>query len=154
MGPAAGRLPAECLRPDRLVVAAAAVASTGLAPGRARSGRLAEHVLAALRDVLAGYRGPGLLDRRARRSWAPLHGRLRERLGGRRAALRVDNLGHGTPTTTDRRRVTCAPHPGPHREWRPGRRSAASAREWPQRWSWGRWSPSISRSTCSRVHGG
>src|SRR3954447_13898815 len=112
MGSASRRLPAECLRPDRVVVAAAAVASTGLAPGGAGSGRRAEHVLDAVRDVLAGHRGPGLLDRRARRPWAPLHGRLRERLGGRAAPLRMDGVGHRTATTADRRGLTWAAHPG------------------------------------------
>ena len=60
LGRAAGRLPAERVGPDRLVVAAADPRPPRLAARRARARRLPEHGVAAVRHVLAGHRRPGV----------------------------------------------------------------------------------------------
>ena len=102
VGPAARRLPAERLGPDRLVVPAADPGPSGLAARAAWAGRQPVDVLDPLRDVLAGHRRPGVRGGGAGRPRPQVRRGLRRRLGARDPAAGLDDGRHRAPPRPDR----------------------------------------------------
>jgi hypothetical protein len=97
-------LPAERLGPHCVVDAAADPQPPRLAARHPRAGRLPEHGVDPVRDVLAGHGGPGVRRERPGRARPQVLGGLRRRLGRRRAAAGLDRRRHAAVAGTDRAR--------------------------------------------------
>ena len=76
------------VRPDRLVEPAPCLQRARLDQRTARQGRAQDHVLAALRDLLAGHRRPPVRHRRPGRARPQVHQRVRRRVQRHHAARR------------------------------------------------------------------
>ena len=116
-GPALERHPGPVhdapVRPDRLVDPAADLQRARLDQPAPRQGRPQDHVLDAVRDVLAGHRRPPVRHRRPGRARPQVHHRVRRRVERRHAPSRHHLRGTGQPQEDHRgRRVITPDGPG------------------------------------------